>query len=666
MRIYEFAKQENISSAKILEKLKANGFEFKNHMSVLDEKSLIFLRSSFSKSEEESKKAVISPESKKISSDKVASSSEDQNQLRSEKKQPLPVKKTHDNEIVIDKEMPLFEVARKMGKTSGDLILVLLKKGVAYNRNHVLTVETIKELAQHFDLGIAKARSLEAGISDVVDDESGVPRWPVVVVMGHVDHGKTTLLDFIRKTNVALREKGGITQHLGAYEVASSHGKIVFLDTPGHEAFVTMRKRGARVTDLAILVVAADDGVMPQTIEALKSAQDVQIPIIVAINKIDKAQDASAVESIKRQLSSYDLIAEDWGGDTVFVPISAKTGEGVDELLEMVVLQAQLMELKAYPLRSARGIILESKIEKGYGSVANAILREGTIKKGDHFVCGDTTGKVRLLFDSFGEKIEQAGPSVPIRIVGFDKLATSGDIIKVVPYVVYSKAKSLIRSKKSFNLGFAIADAKKKIINLIIKADAYGSVEVVVDSIQRLVENNKDSGSAYNVIYSGIGDVSESDIDFAVDTRAKIVVLHAKVERKASLLAKENSIDVFKHSIIYRLLEDLEKILQEDIVPVIISKKIGEASVLKVFNIKGVGVITGALVKSGSFAKNGRVVCLRNSVTCGEGSITSLQRNKTVVAEVHEGFDFAFACDAFQDWKIGDTVECFIDAPVKK
>jgi len=645
MRIYEFAKQEDISSTEILELLNKKGFSFKNHMAALDEKALELLHETYSKSKKNSDK-----------------------NLKIDQKIKGEVSPKSVPDIVVGREMPLFEVANLMGKTSGDLILVLLKKGMVCNRNHVLTFDVISSLAEHFGFNVIRELDVDASVHSASPEDGslGVPRWPVVVVMGHVDHGKTTLLDFIRKANVAVREKGGITQHLGAYEVVSQHGKLVFLDTPGHEAFIAMRQRGARVTDIAVLVVAADDGVMPQTIEALKCAQEAQIPIIVAINKIDKAHDAGAIESIKRQLSSYGLISEDWGGDTIFVPVSAVKGEGVDELLEMIVLQSQLLELKAYPSRLARGVILESKIEKGYGAVANMILREGTIKCGDFFVCGDATGKVRLLFDSFGKKIEQAGPSIPVRLIGFDKLASSGSTIKAVPYDVYSKAKALAKTKQSMSLGFATPDADKKILNLIVKADTYGSAEVVVDSIRRLVERNKDSQSVYNVVFSGIGDISESDIDFAADTQAKIIALHTKVERNAAFLAKERRVEVIKHDIIYRLIEELEKPLVEDVPLSVVSKKTGEASVLKVFNIKGIGVVTGALVKSGVFSKNGRVVCLRDGQTCGEGSITSLQRNKSIVAEVHEGFDFAFVCDAFQDWKIGDSVECFLDTSVKK
>ncbi|MFA6991534.1 MAG: translation initiation factor IF-2, partial [Candidatus Babeliales bacterium] len=338
-------------------------------------------------------------------------------------------------EMVVDKSLPLFEVADLLGKQSGELIMALMRKGMVCNRNHILSTDIIKSLADHFGVAILAPQKTDADKIAKLRTETGtsVHRWPVVVVMGHVDHGKTTLLDYIRKMNVAGSEKGGITQHLGAYEVDSKHGKIVFIDTPGHEAFSHMREKGAKITDIAILVVAVDDGIMPQTVEAINHAKASGVPIIVAINKIDKNSSPAALETIKRQLAKYELMSEDWGGSVVVVPISAKTGQGVNELLEMVVLQSQLMDLKADISVPARAFILESKVEKGLGPVATVICTQGTLKQGDYFTCGASTGRVRVLINSQGKRITQVLPSIPAQVVGFDNFATVSDWLTVVP-----------------------------------------------------------------------------------------------------------------------------------------------------------------------------------------------------------------------------------------
>jgi len=579
------------------------------------------------------------------------------------------------SEIAVEKEMPLFVVADLMGKPSGDLILALMKKRLVCNRNFVLSIDQIEFLAQEFGITVIKKtaenglkieQDLKAKVLGASENEMFENRWPIVVVMGHVDHGKTTLLDFIRKTRVAAKEKGGITQHLGAYVVNSSHGKIVFLDTPGHAAFSHMRSRGAKVTDMAILVVAADDGIMPQTIEALKCAQAADVPIIVAINKIDKIESVSYIEKVKRQLVQYGLTTEDWGGSTICVPISAKTGKGVEELLEMIVLQAQMMDLKAFPERNAEIFVLETSMEKGHGPVATIIGLEGTLKVGDYFIGESSSGKVRLIMDGAGEKLTQVGPSIPVKICGFDQLPFSGERLKVVSLVDYQKGKDLFEVNISTqpNSGSGSSDQFKKesFINLIIKCDTFGTSEAVLGAIKDLSKQYKDDAfSKIRVVASNVGDITEKDVDLASGTNAFIIGMNVKVEKNAANEAKILQVDIHQHGIIYKLVEFLDELLKKSKKIKIISTKIGSAVVLKVFDIKGKGIITGARVKEGTFSKDGKVTCIRDGRTLGGGKILSLQKDKKSVKEVGIGSEFAFFAQDFQDWQVDDVVECFVE-----
>ncbi|MCB9492850.1 MAG: translation initiation factor IF-2 [Epsilonproteobacteria bacterium] len=580
-------------------------------------------------------------------------------------------------EVTIEGSMPLFEVADLLGKSSGDLIFTLLKEGTVCNRNHILSPENIRSLAEGYGITVALESARDNDIDDKVDGQKevqiGQTRWPVVVVMGHVDHGKTTLLDYVRKKNVAASEKGGITQHIRAWDVDSAHGRIVFLDTPGHEAFSYLRERGSMVTDIAVLVVAADDGIKPQTIEAINIAKDAGLTIIVAINKIDKISSNASIETVKRQLSQHELLPEDWGGDTVVVPISAKTGKGVDELLDMLVLQSQLLELKAQEEVPAKAFVLESHVQKGYGIVATAICREGVLKQGDFFVCDKATGKIRLLLDCHGKKITQAKPSTPVQIIGFDGVAPSADWLKVVPAQEYYKAKSG-RGQFSTTSGQTVssfsqidqAEAKKS-INIIIKTDTRGSREAIVGSIEKLSKISKKIGCPIHIISTGIGDITESDIELAVNTNARILGLHVKVERNAQMLAKEEGVHVDLYSIIYHMVEFLEQLLEDQREPEITWNKIGEAVVKKVFDIKGVGVIAGCYMRSGIImGKNCKIECVRNGQVIGGGKIVSLQKEKRSVKEVHTGQECGFLTDSFHDWAVDDVAVCYQEIKEKK
>jgi translation initiation factor IF-2 len=719
MRVYEVAKQLGLSSKELLEHLKRAGREVSSHMSILSDEAV-------KASERLAKKAAgKKPREDKDGGLSKAVSSEERLVSAPSDKSPQPISNKREGaavsgleerkpnvttaslrgpvgartpafrgeksrqeaastsglrsgmitEITVMEGMPVFEVAKLMGKTSGALILSLLKKGVLYNRNNVLSVDMIRALAA--DFGINVISSVETGTKVWGAGEApkmfhkskvaAVSRWPIAIVMGHVDHGKTTFLDYVRKMNVAEGEQGGITQHISAYEVEGKHGKVVFLDTPGHEAFTYLRQRGAAITDLIVLVVAADDGIMPQTVEAIKHAKKVDVPIIVAINKIDKASPA-AIEKVKGQLAQHDLMSEDWGGSTVVVPISAKTGAGIDELLEMIVLQAQLMELTALHDEPAVAFVLESSLEKGLGPVATVICREGTIRRGDFFVCGSGTGKVRLLIDSHGKKIKEAGPTVPVKIVGLSDSVETGDWLKVVGQEAYSRARAgrddarrglLVQSPECFAGPLLGLDEGKNQINVVLKTDTRGSREAILDSLEKLKKEKKDSGCLVTVISFGVGNISEGDVEFADSTGSILLGFHVKAEKKALSLAKEKGVAVRLYGIIYRLIEELGEDVEKARIKKILWKKTGEAVVRRVFDIKGVGVIAGCYLRDGLCAKGNKVICLRGGKEEGEGKVTSLQREKKIVKEVHAGYEFGFSSSNFKDWQVDDDVHIF-------
>lgn len=630
MRVFEIANDKGVSEKNLLDILKKGGFKRLNRKSVLNPKAMLFLKKHFN--------ASVNSYIPKVTS----------------------VSNVPKN-ISVKEDLRLFEVAKLMNKDSGDLILALMTKGFLCNRNHVLSKDIVADLGKGFGIEVEFEVIVDMASNITRSSDSKKTRWPILVVMGHVDHGKTTLLDSIRKSNVAAKEAGGITQHIGAYEVDTSHGKLVFLDTPGHSAFSLMRKRGARITDIAILVVAADDGVMPQTIESIKCAKEANVPIVVAINKSDKVGDA-AIQTVKRQLAEQDLAPEDWGGNTICVSVSAKTGQGVDELLDMVVLQSEMMELTVDPNLAAKAFIIESNMEKGLGPVASVICIEGTIKKGDYFICGNVRGKVRLIFNSDGEKINQAGPSIPVKIVGFDEIVGSGDILNVVSYQDYLKRKSFtVGQKSSVSAGLE----GSKVVNFLVKTDTYGTSEVVVDSVSKVISKLKDKSKDANVIKSAVGNISEGDVVFARDTGAIILGMNIKVEKKASLLARESGVIILQYRVIYHLIEELESLLKREEKAKLVLKKVGDASVIKIFDIKGLGVITGSRVSNGVFSRNGIVICKRNGEEIGRGKVSSLERNKKAVKEVHVDMEFAFMTKDFQEWQLGDTAECFIDVSKK-
>ena len=563
-------------------------------------------------------------------------------------------------ELIIH-QMGIAELAEKIKKSVTDVIITLLKWGIVATKNQIISEDVVRRLAQHYEIPIAKNQIKQEVVESIKKTMSGAhlkKRPPVVVVVGHVDHGKTTLLDYIRKTRVAFKEKGGITQHLGAYEATTSHGNIVFLDTPGHEAFVKIRQRGIKVADIVILIVAADDGVMPQTIEAIKYALSMNVPIVVAINKVDKV-DAARLEIVKRQLNQYGITVEDWGGEIICIPISAKTGIGVDRLLEMVSLQAEIMELRAETNIPAEGYVLESGSEKGRGWVVTLIAQNGVLKVGDYVLAGNTTGHISSLFDSYGKQVKSSDPALPVQAAGFDDRPEAGDSFRIVSKNEYLKAKSSGNSKVSL-VGKRLMYENG--INILVKADNHSSLEAIIEGIDRL---SKKQQKGFNILRQNVGDVNEGDIEFAFNTGARIICFNVKTESNAQDLSDRRKVRILYYGIIYKLLEDLEAIAEAAKDIEMVRTKIGEAMVLRVFDIKKVGIIAGAIMRDGRFTRDGYAVVWRGKTKVGEGKITSLQRDKKSVKEVFSGFECAFMIDGFTDWAEDDRVECFIDVPKK-
>lgn len=675
-RVYELSKELGISSKDLLRLLHEIGIELASHIAVVppdametikkkvasEKKPVVNPQQTLSEKKEE---VAVATQPMQVDEKKINKNSSNSKKEKQTMQTPIIEKnipKIKEPAELVLAPMTVSEFADIAHKPVSEVILTLLRQGIVAAKNQIISVAVLTNLAQHFGIKIAQkvATLPQQDVQKqpkVVHQGDLVSRLPIVVVIGHVDHGKTTLLDYIRKTRVAAREKGGITQHLGAYEVNTKQGDIVFLDTPGHEAFSLMRVRGIKVADIAILVVAADDGVMPQTVEAIKAAKAIGLPIIVAINKVDKAN-AQQIEVVKRQLAQHDLLPEDWGGQTVCVGISAKFGQGIDELLDMVALQAQLMELSTSVKGAGHGYILESSMEKGRGSVATVILHSGSLKVGDFFRAGNAKGKVSSMISSSGKRLSDVGPSVPVLVAGFDTLPQVGDSLDVISQEEYKRNISAVTPE--YKASMLQGSAQGNAINLIIKTDNASSKEAVLNSLQKL---SKTAAREFNVIESGVGTVKESDVVLAGDTDSIIYTLHSKTESSAQTLAQRLDVQIRHFDIIYKLLENLEALAEEGKPVKMVSKKVGEATVLKVFDIKGLGVIAGAVVKTGLFNRNGRVVIYRGKHKVGEGAIKSLQRDKKTVKDVHAGFECAFLVEGFDAWQPDDRVECFVDVP---
>ena len=493
-----------------------------------------------------------------------------------------------------------------------------------------------------------------------------MPRAPVVTVMGHVDHGKTSLLDYIRKTKVTEGEAGGITQHIGAYSVSVGDKKITFLDTPGHEAFTAMRARGAQVTDIVVLVVAADDGIMPQTVEAINHAKAAEVTIIVAVNKMDKPQ--ADINKVMQDLTNYGLVPEEWGGDTIVCPVSAKTGEGIDNLLENILLVAEMKELLANPDREARGTIIEAKLDKGMGPMASVLVQNGTLHTGDNIISGMVTGRVRAMIDDKGRQVKSAGPSTAVSVLGFEEVPNAGDSIYAVSQELMkqviderkrkeSEARVQQTSKISLDEVFGkIAEGNMKTLNLIIKGDVQGSVEAVKQSVLKLSNDEVQ----VKVIHSGAGAVTESDVMLADSSNAIILAFNVRPDAKAKALAERSKVDIRTYRIIYDLLDDMEAALKGMLSPKYHEVYLGKCEVRQVFRITGVGNVAGCYVLEGKIVRGGKLRIYRDDVLVVEGNVQQLKRFKDDVKEVARGFECGCSIEGFNDIKVGDIIECYM------
>ena len=575
-----------------------------------------------------------------------------------------------DREINIAEGITVRELADKLGITGAILVKRLIDKKVIATINQTLDVKLAEELARDFGAStnqLSYEQETTHEIEQTEVDQDRERRPPVVTIMGHVDHGKTSLLDAIRSANVAGGEAGGITQHIGAYHVEKNGKKIVFIDTPGHEAFTRMRARGAKVTDIVVLVVAADDGVMPQTLEAIDHAKAAKVPIIVAINKIDKPD--AHPERIKQQLADRGLLAEDWGGDTVMVPVSAKAKQNLDLLLEMILLVAELQDLKANPARPGMGTVLEAQLDKGRGPVATVLLRNGTLKVGDYFICGSVFGRVRAMFDDLGQPVREVGPSMPAEVIGLESLPDVGDTLQAVTdtakakqIVIYreSKAREAAMSKTNRitleQLHDHLREGETKELNIILKTDVGGTAEVLTDTLQKL-SNDK---VKIRVLHSGVGAITETDVDLASASEAIIVGFNVRPDRTAQATAEREKVDIRLHTIIYELADEIKKAMTGLLEPVFKEVYKGRAVVREVFRISKVGTVAGCMVDDGVITRNSEARLTRDSKVVYTGKIEGLKRFKNDASEVKAGFECGVSLANFNDVKPGDQIEAFV------
>ncbi len=595
---------------------------------------------------------------------------------------PVPITRT----ITVTEGISVKDLAEKLEVRAKDLIATLLVRGVFVTVNQTLDAELVKDVAAQFGADVQVIsfedqmanEAMESILAQENPDELEAARPPVVTVMGHVDHGKTSLLDAIRETDVAGGEAGGITQHIGAYKVkigksdSPAFGReIVFLDTPGHEAFTRMRARGAKVTDIVVIVVAADDGVMPQTLEAIDHAKAAYVPMIVAVNKIDKPE--AQPDRVKKQLADRGLVPEDWGGSTVFVDVSAKKRMNLDLLLEMICLVADLQTLKATPNRSAVGTVLEAKLDRGRGAVATVLVQNGTLKNQDNFVVGSTFGKIRAMFDDRGRSVEEAGPSTPVEILGLEAMPDAGDTFLVVSdrdkargigqyRQMREREAQLAKSSRVTLEGLAdqIKQAGVKELPLILKGDVTGSVEVLADSLQKMSTEKV----RIKVIHSGVGAITESDVLLASASNAIIIGFNVRPERKVADLAEQEEVEIRLHTIIYELQDEIRKAMLGLLEPVFRENYLGRAEVLNIFHIPKVGTIAGCRVTDGILRRDAEVRLVRDGVPVYKGKLTSLKRFKDDAREVTNGMECGVGISNFNDVKVGDTIEAFVTEKV--
>ncbi|GEM00811.1 translation initiation factor IF-2 [Halolactibacillus halophilus] len=643
VRVYEYAKMHDLSSKDVVNTLKELGSDVTNHMSTMTDDEVELLNTHYT-----------------VAGDVAEAVEEDE------------------NAVMYTGTLNVTELGDLLGKPATDIIKKLMSAGVMANKNQDLDENTVERIAGEYGVTVKKEAEVEK--SDLIqyieaDDEKKLKeRPPVVTIMGHVDHGKTTLLDSIRNTRVTEGEAGGITQHIGAYQIRTDAGKkITFLDTPGHAAFTSMRSRGAQVTDIAILVVAADDGVMPQTVEAINHAKAAEVPIIIAVNKMDK--EGANPDRVMQELTEYELISEDWGGDTIFVPMSALQGEGIEELLEMILLVAEVEELKANANRRADGTVIEAELDKGRGAVASLLVQNGTLKVGDPIVVGNTFGRVRAMVSDLGKRIKKAGPSTPVEITGLNHVPQAGDRFvvfedeKTARQIGELRQQKQLEERRGEQSKVSLEDLFEKIkqgdikdLNIILKADVQGSAEALAASLMKIdVE-----GVKINIIHTGAGAITESDIILASASNAIVIGFNVRPDNNAKKAAETENVDVRLHRIIYKAIEEIEQAMQGMLDPEFEEKVIGQAEVRETFKVSKIGTIAGSYVTEGKITRDAGVRVIRDGVVVFEGEIDTLKRFKDDVKEVATNYECGVTLKNFHDIKEGDVFECFVMQEIKR
>ena len=709
-RIYEYAKELNLKSKEIIDELKSMNVEVSNHMQALEEEQIKALDKKFKASQAKDTKKQNTQNNHQKSNNKQNSNDKEKQQSKNNSK---PTKKKEQNnkgkqqnknnktnknqknnknkknnknnkpqnEVAETKEMPskityqegitVGELAEKLNVESAGIIKKLFLLGIMANINQSLDEEILELIADDYGVEIEKEvvvdeEDLSIYFDDETDDSDAIERPAVVTIMGHVDHGKTTLLDSIRNTKVTEGEAGGITQHIGAYQIENSGKKITFLDTPGHAAFTTMRARGAQVTDITILVVAADDGVMPQTIEAINHAKEAEVPTIVAVNKIDKP--TANPDRVMQELTEYGLIPEDWGGDTIFVPLSALSGDGIDDLLEMIGLVAEVQELKANPNKQAVGTVIEAELDKSRGPAASLLVQNGTLNVGDAIVVGNTYGRIRAMVNDLGKRIKSAGPSTPVEITGINDVPLAGD-----RFVIFGDEKqarrigearheaSVIQQRQESknvsldNLFEQMKQGEMKDLNVIIKGDVQGSVEALAASLMKIdVE-----GVNVRIIHTAVGAINESDVTLANASNGIIIGFNVRPDAGAKRAAEAENVDMRLHRVIYNVIEEIESAMKGLLDPEFEEQVIGQAEVRQTFKVSKVGTIAGSYVTEGKITRNAGVRVIRDGIVLFEGELDTLKRFKDDAKEVAQGYECGITIEKYNDLKEGDIIEAF-------
>ncbi|GAA0114325.1 translation initiation factor IF-2 [Clostridium senegalense] len=681
-RIYELAKELGVSSKELITVLfEEFGVEAKNHMSVIDEEDAELIKELFA--ENKSKENDIVEIYEHIENESVNKLNKKKNKNKGKNRDGRDDDSTEndsvDEVIEIEGTIVVKDLAEKLNKSSVEVIKELMFLGVMANMNQEIDFNIAEKVIEKFG-AFAVLKEEEAGklgeeieVEDIQsEDEDMKKRPPVVTIMGHVDHGKTSLLDAIKHSKVTATEAGGITQHIGAYTVDVNGQKITFLDTPGHEAFTAMRARGAQITDVVVLVVAADDGIMPQTIEAINHCKAAEVPLIIAINKMDRP--AANPDRVKQELTEHGLVAEDWGGDTICVPVSAHTREGLDTLLEMIVLTSEMLELEANPDRRAKGTVIEAKLDKGRGPVASLLVQNGTLNVGDSIIVGTTYGRIRAMIDDKGKKIKSAGPSIPVEILGLSEVPAAGDRFNVVKDEKTARNMADNRKEKirqeSFtasnkvsmeNLYSQIQEGKVKELSVIVKADVQGSVEAIRQSLEKLSTDNV----KVRVIHGGVGAITETDVTLATASNAIIIGFNVRPDNNAIAAGEKESVEIKTYRIIYDAIEDIKSAMLGMLDPEYKEVIQGRAEVRQVYKISNIGTIAGCYVLNGKITRNSSVRVIRNGVVIFESTLASLKRFKDDVKEAASGFECGLSVEKFNDIKEEDIVEAYIMEEIK-